>query len=256
MSKASVEFVTGTFEELVEKSTSENTDVRFLAAARIMNSDDEPDPRALPVLISLMKDASHRVRTIASLGLGHYEDIQAKAVLIDHLQNDTNAHVRTACVTALSNIGGTDNELITALSDMDADVRVMAAIALSNISDADSASHLISLLDDPEWNVRYNACLSLLNLGVSNKKIIDTISALRGIPEACEAVVDSADYDVIFKVSAEFADEWDQLDDEFNGQERVDMLRARHGEEAVPYPSPDPLGDLIERAMKIAEKSP
>ncbi|MHB1455740.1 MAG: HEAT repeat domain-containing protein [Armatimonadota bacterium] len=261
--KAAAEFVTGTFEELAEKSASENQEVRYLAAVRLSHS-DEPDPRALPVLIHLMENPYWRVRHSVALGLTYYTDTESREESIDHIvreslichfRSDDNKHVRMACAISLGFIGGADNELIEALSDADKDVRKWVIMALGNVGDANAAPHVIPLLADPEWEVRYEACFTLLKLGVSNDQVIDTISTLRDIPEACELADSYALLDLIDLVSAEFADEWDQLDDEFNGQERVDALRTRHGEEAVPYPSPDPLGDMIERAKEIAGKS-
>lgn len=248
MKSAASEFITGTFEELVDKTSSDNPDVRFLAVTRLRNSDD---PRAVPVLIRLIDDRSAQVRSLAAIGLGYYADDSAREVLIDHLRNDENGSVRAMCAGSLGFIGGADNELIYALSDPDKTVKISAIVSLSHSGTLSAVPHIIKLLDDLEWDVRYFASTALLDLGVSNADVVEVLNALRDIPEAIEFINSTPELDIMAEVLEKFSDEYEQMDNDLSFDETLDELRRRHGVEKVPYPPEDPLGDLIERARQL-----
>lgn len=250
--KAAAEFITGTLDELIEKSASENPDVRDMAAQGL--ADYDPEPRIRSVLLRLIKDPSPGIRISAAHGLANYEDAEVREALINLLRNDDDRFVRSVCVGSLRQIGGAD-EIIEVLSDSDAGVRTDAIYALSGLMSANALPHITRLLDDPDWNVRYNVCLASMNMGVSNDRIIETLAAFREIPKASEALRQFAEFPIIMKVCSRFSDEFHAFDARTPISERFDAMRVLHGEDAIPYLPHDPIGDLIERAKEIDEIS-
>ena len=250
--RAKTEFVTGTLEELIEKSSSESPIVRDIVAQSL--TDYDPEPRIRSVLLRLIEDPSPGIRISVAHALADYEDAEVREALINHLRNDDNKFVRSTCVSSLHQIGGAD-EIIKVLSDADAGVRTGAIYALSDLMSTNALPHITRLLDDPDWNVRYNVCLSMMNLGVSNDRVIATLSTFREIPKDCEALRQFVEFPIIMKVCEVFSDEFHAFDARTPISERFYALRALHGEDAIPCLPQDPIGDLIERAKEIAGKS-
>jgi HEAT repeat protein len=55
-------------------------------------------------------------------------------------------------------------------------VRAEAARALGNLGSADTAIHLQQAIDDPDWQVRRNAAVSLCLLGPAGRALLQTTS--------------------------------------------------------------------------------
>ncbi|MHB1455739.1 MAG: HEAT repeat domain-containing protein [Armatimonadota bacterium] len=250
--EAKAEFVTGNLDELIEKSASENPVLRDMVVQSL--ADYDPEPRIRSVLIRLIEDPVPGIRISAAHGLADYEDAEVREALINHLRNDDSKFVRSTCASSLHHIGGANDEIIKALSDADAGVRTSAVCALRDLMCTNALPHITQLLDDPDWNVRYNVCLSMMNLGVSNDRVIETLTAFRGIPKACEALRQFAEFPIIMKVCESFSDEFHAFDARTPISERLDALRALHGEDAIPHLPQDPIGDMIDRAKEIAGK--
>lgn len=248
---AAQEFVLGTFEELVEKSASENPEVRALAASRLMTCDD---PRGIPLLMRLMSDESAKVRSGAAIGLSHYEAEEGRDILISHLKSDTSGHVRAMCAFALRNIGGACAELLEALEDDDWHVRLTAIPGLDDCDNETAIPAMERVLDDEEWSVQYFASLELMDRGFSNSKVVEVLSALKDIPEAVEHVKNTQELDLMLGISEKLeCDVW-ELPEKSSQEETLEALRKEHGEEVVPHLSSDPIGDLIARAQALLDR--
>lgn len=241
-----------TFDEFAKSLASESEDVRAVAAGRLAIF---TDPRAIPILIRTIADPSPLVRSKAALGLGRHRVPQSRDTLIDHLRNDKSGEVRAMCVIALGNIGGMYDEIIGALTDPDQMVKKCAMAALRNNGIRASIPFLKPLLDDEEWSVKYLACFSMMTLGTSNAKVVETLSSLREIPTAVEFISNSAISDVLIKVRDEFPKKVESmLKEGLPPSEILNLLRREHGETFVPLPSADPVGDLVEQARELCDR--
>lgn len=248
MKKAESEFVTNTLEEYAAKSKSEDTQVRFMAVVKLRNM---RNPAAIPILIDQLNDPSDRVRALAAVALWDYEAEQARESLIDHLQNDDSFKVRANCALALGAIGGANEELIRAIDDPDWSVKVFAINALRSGDTQKSAEEIKRLLDDPYWRVRYHACRVLMELGISNGKVIETLEGLREVPEAIDAQEKLEAIGVILKFHLQQANELlEMVNKGASPAEITNTLREKYGD-----PSPDQLGDLIARARELCKES-
>lgn len=253
MTRAYEGFTAESLDELREKSEDEAEDVRLIAASRLGFLEDVG---AVPVLVKLMDDVSGRVRGMAAIGLGTYAAEAARDVLIQHLETDVSGDVRAMCVTALGDIGGADQSLIAALKDPHSHVRMSAVTSLNRLGNTEAAPQILGLLDDPEWIVRYFACCASLDFGVGDQRIVDALIALRDNPEAVETAQTFAVSDVLRSAMEKYADDFDELEEEASPEQILDFLRQKHGEQEIPYPPQDPLGEMIDRAKDLLVRSP
>ncbi|MHB9038187.1 MAG: HEAT repeat domain-containing protein [Armatimonadota bacterium] len=257
MTEVANSWTANTLEELAKKAKDDNEDVRSIAASRLMNLEDS---RAVPFLTELMADPFAKVRGMAALGLGHYKAPESRDILIAHLKQDESRDVRAMCAKSLGWIGDVDDELVNALDDPDWHVKISAIPTLHDKRKSFPEERILGLLDDPEWQVRYFACCALVDFGIGDERIAKTLLELRNIPEAKEQVDWFAESDVWMAACEKFGDEIPEFDEDAKMESEPDItailtrLREKHGEEEVPYPSQDPLGDLAARAEELYRK--
>lgn len=249
LARVAGEFDADSLEELLLKAKDADVDIRSIAAARLRNLEDA---RAVPALIELLNDQSPRVRAMAANGLGHYKAVEARDLLIDRLKTDEVGDVRAVCVNSLSEIGGANEVIINALDDADWHVRVSAAVVLGRDGVSDAAGKITRLLDDPNWNVRYFASVALMDLNAASPRVIDALESLRDIPEALDTLKWFAESDIYFKILEKYPDDIDALEEEDMG-DMLNILRQKYGEEEVPIPSEDPIGELIAQANRVLD---
>ena len=144
-----------------------STKTRFQAATLLL---DKSHPAATGVLAGFLADKSNRpagvaiARAVAETRLGRPEFVEP---LLDMLA-DGEASVRTAAAAAL----GTYNSqgVLTRLTQLAHDTKVAdttrlaSILALTRVLDKQSIDTLISLLDDPEPNIRAAAAAALAKL--------------------------------------------------------------------------------------------
>ena len=163
-------------------------DVRYVdfAINRIIDKDERRahyivslgkigDPQAVPSLIDrLQNDSNASIRSGCARALGQIDDPQAVPSLIDRLQNDSNAIIRSGCARALGQIG--DSQAISILidrlqNDSHSRVRIECAKALGQIGDAQAVSVLIIAQKDTgrvvEDSVAESATKALEKIGTA-----------------------------------------------------------------------------------------
>jgi HEAT repeat protein len=124
------------------------------------------DVRAVPALISALKDSQADVRRNAASALGKIGDTSAVVPLLEALC-DTHAWVRGNAVIALGKIGDASilPTLYRMLKDTDSWVRENTLVALGNIGDIIAVPDLIHSLKDDNREVRRNAAFALGTMG-------------------------------------------------------------------------------------------
>ncbi|MGF1513183.1 MAG: HEAT repeat domain-containing protein [Elainellaceae cyanobacterium] len=107
---------------------------RMLAARAFCEMQDS---RAVPLLVSLLRDACPLIRVSAAYALGRNPSLDAVEPLIHQLQQDWNGYVRKGMVWALGNCrdGRSLPSLINALRNDISAVRLWAASALAQMSE-------------------------------------------------------------------------------------------------------------------------
>lgn len=121
---------------------------------------------AVPHLVKLLQSSNLGVQEAADEALRSIRGAEAVRGVAPLLRSD-NAPVRNSAMDILRVIGADDMKVLASLlNDDDPDVRIFAADILGT-SQAHSAVTLLSeaLLNDPEVNVRYQAAVSLGELG-------------------------------------------------------------------------------------------
>lgn len=121
---------------------------------------------AAPLLVELLKSRSLGVQEAADMALrkiGRQESVQALIPLL----SDDSAQVRNLSMDILRHIGHQDiDSLVELLSSEDVDIRIFASDILGSTSSYLAINPLCNtLLSDPEVNVRYQAAVSLGELG-------------------------------------------------------------------------------------------
>jgi HEAT repeat protein len=113
--------------------SSLNKKERMLAARAFC---DIEEPRAIPYLMDLIRDACPLVRVSAAYALGRNSSPDAVPVLIETLREDWNGYVRKGVVWALGNCNNRSSlkPLIHALKTDISAVRLWAASSLANIA--------------------------------------------------------------------------------------------------------------------------
>ncbi len=132
-------------------------------AARDMNLTE-----AVPLLVELLKSSSLGVQEAADMALRKIGGQESIASLIPLLRSDS-AQIRNLSMDILRHIGNQDiDSLILLLKDDDPDMRIFASDILGSTSSYLAVGPLCnSLLNDPEANVRYQAAVSLGELGLA-----------------------------------------------------------------------------------------
>ncbi|MDO8842497.1 HEAT repeat domain-containing protein [Methanocalculus sp.] len=145
----------------------------------------------LPGLLSLLAHGEMDQRYAAIDALGLLRDPRAIELLIETTRSDTYSGLRWKAAEALARIGRPAvGPLISLLDDPDEDVRWKVAIALGEIGDQRAISPLISLLADPDSYVRSRAALALGAIG--DRATPDLIRSLTSVDPAVRSSAASA----------------------------------------------------------------
>lgn len=126
------------------------------------------DVRATEALLKTLKDDNKLVRIQAVYALGNLKDLHSVTQIVELLDNDQWSQMKSACCSALGNIGDSFavESLLTALNNSSENVRYSAANALGRIKDTRAVEpHLIAMLSDPEIRVRSIAAVALGSIG-------------------------------------------------------------------------------------------
>ena len=129
------------------------------------------DPRALPALLSLTKDAHPYTRAFAVKGLGALKDRSALPVLMPLLTSGDRP-VLIETIRAFGRIGdpAAAEPLLKVINDAKAEphVRLEAVTAIANVRAANVADSLLDLLGDPNPSIRAATLRSLADLDPEN----------------------------------------------------------------------------------------
>jgi HEAT repeat protein len=175
-----VEDVTARIEReraLSEQLAHADEDAR-LSAARTLAGDESLEPDG--PLLGALGDESWRVRRVAVEGLARRAAPDAIAALLASVrENHHNLGLLNSAlqVLAMSDVD-TLSPLVEFLKDVDADLRMQAALALGEQRDERAATALRGALDDADANVRYHAIEALGKL-----RAVEAADALAGLAE-------------------------------------------------------------------------
>ncbi|MCI0697399.1 HEAT repeat domain-containing protein [candidate division KSB1 bacterium] len=115
--------------------------------------------------------------------LFYLDEIQVALDTLLAALKDQNPDVRSQAAAALTDLGKSDDRVISALlaalKDQDPYVRDQAAVALVNLGKSDDRviSALLAALKDPNTNRYETAAAALVNLGKSHDRVISTLLA-------------------------------------------------------------------------------
>ncbi len=121
----------------------------------------------------------------------------------------------------------------------------------------------MQLIDDPNWDVRLDACDTLVRLEVADERLVDAIERLRQDPRAAEhekGMMATHQFLQTLLNDADAARMWTVdgkpiSDRRWAGLEEVlEQARERLGEEGFGDPPPG-LAELAERARRLVEES-
>jgi len=123
-------------DEMLALLTSQDNSQRMLAARAFC---EIQDPRAVPLLVQLLRDACPLIRVSAAYGLGRNPSLDAVEPLIEQLKKDWNGYARKGIVWALGNCRDhrSLSSLLNALRTDIPAVRLWAASALAQMSGVD-----------------------------------------------------------------------------------------------------------------------
>ncbi|MDQ1301630.1 MAG: hypothetical protein QG637_1552, partial [Chloroflexota bacterium] len=144
--------------ELAEALTSPDEGTRLRAAEALSREAESP-----AALLDVLGDTSWRVRRAAADGLARHAGDDTVTALLRTLrsQYDNLSVLNSALqVLAMSDVD-TVTPLIGLLDDTDANLRMYAALALGQQHERRAIPSLIAALQDPDLNVRYHAIESL-----------------------------------------------------------------------------------------------
>lgn len=122
---------------------------------------------AVPLLVEMLKSSNIGVQESADNALRKIGGKEAVAGVIPLLRSD-DAPVRNGAMDILRELGGQELQLlIPLLKEDDVDIRIFATDILGSADNVLAVAPLCdALLKDPEVNVRYQAAVSLGNLGL------------------------------------------------------------------------------------------
>ncbi|MFA5795231.1 MAG: HEAT repeat domain-containing protein [Candidatus Brocadiia bacterium] len=159
------------------------------------------DPAVFGILKSIIEDKENKkftdLRAAAAIAMGFTKDKDAVTTLAGLLNSaeKVNPKIRSYAAMGLGRIGneGAFNELKKVMADRDNSVRVSAAIALGMMSVGPVGSanepkkiqdELISLLKDKQGIIRGLAAISLAQITVKNKEVMDTKTIVPALSKA------------------------------------------------------------------------
>jgi HEAT repeat protein len=147
---------------------------------------------ATPALLAALSDNDREVREHAATALGQIGRPARAAIptLVNMLRSDEEFGARQHAASALGNIGEAGEALpalITALTDPDINVRIVAAEALGKLGSAaaPAASQLLLVLKDMQTGregVRQQAAFALGKIGMATPNIISALCEARNDP--------------------------------------------------------------------------
>lgn len=122
---------------------------------------------AVPLLVEMLKSSNIGVQESADNALRRIGGKEAVTGVIPLLRSD-DAPVRNGAMDILRTLGGQElSSIIPLLRDEDVDIRIFATDILGSAGNVMAVAPLCdALLKDPEVNVRYQAAVSLGNLGL------------------------------------------------------------------------------------------
>lgn len=164
-------------ELLRRRMSSSDTGVRKAAVWQMI--DCVPD-EAVPVLTHALDDSAPSVRAAAAFALRKARVPDAVTALLRILANERDDRVRctVASALALSEMPVPVDPLIVALEDTSVSVRAWACRALARHGGKAVSGILCQSLSDRAPSVRHAACVALVELGISDQRILDTLSDL------------------------------------------------------------------------------
>ena len=152
-------------------------------------------------LILMYKKSIHddpMVRTYLALSMGQSGKKKFGPILMEGLE-DENSSSRVAAIRSLGSIRYNQSLSILesiALNGKDDMERLAATISIGSLIDTNSRQTLLTLLDDEEPNIRWDAAIGLAKLGdLSGKKVIDQLlsrSYYSNFPEVNDFEVEKA----------------------------------------------------------------
>ncbi len=149
-------------EALLELLDSQNAEVRYLAAELL---GEMGAAEAIQKLLKTLETEDPRAKVAVLKALGKIGSIETLEVIREHLYHP-HKDVHKAAADALSNIGPEAIPVLKeAAEDTDDHIRWHAAKALQQIHDEGVIPIFISLLDDPNYGVRWLAIDGLSSLG-------------------------------------------------------------------------------------------
>ena len=141
---------------------------------------------AFDALITGLSDQDNRVREMSAYALGELRDARAVEPLIGALTDSDNySSIRMAAAVALGQIGDVRavDALVTCLSDSNKWVRIDAIQSLSYLTKGQLFAPLVSILDDPDVDIRRYA-LTALDAN-SGPAVIELLLARADDPDPC-----------------------------------------------------------------------
>jgi HEAT repeat protein len=154
------------------ENTAESTQVRGCAAIGWARLKDEA---ALNPLLNMLSDSDPELRRLTAIALGWLADARAVDHLIQSLQDDNDAGVRSGAVFALDKIGDSRafESLLAALNDESPAVRWNVVEALSSFDDKRRVDVLVEALKQNEEHIRVAAISALAEVG--DTRAIETL---------------------------------------------------------------------------------
>jgi HEAT repeat protein len=121
------------------------------------------DARAYDPLVAVIQSADDTVRGAAMEALGKLGDERAISLLIEHILDDWWAPEAADSLGLIGRAG--INAIIDLVGYQTEEIRILAIGALGSIADERVVSHVLSLLDDPNPNIRqaaiWRACMKI-----------------------------------------------------------------------------------------------
>ena len=153
------------------------------AVGRLLNR-----PDISGALLASLEDSSAEVRSWAAIQAGRLEDPRAKEALIRHLLSDPSPHVRLMCAMLPPTQGGSEvvAALVQTLKDPFPRVVAAACTMLRRMGDRSTVPAFRELLAHETWQVRFEACQALVELGSTDTVVVTTIEGLQNSSEASE----------------------------------------------------------------------
>lgn len=177
--------------DMVTQMSSENTNVQIAelhAIRRTLTQAGQPSSEienAMRKLIAMLGDPSPLIRRMAVGGLDCHRCPWASENIARALVDDPDETVRLLAATQLgscSSLTAAPEALLQALHDSSPKVRGVAANAIGRIGDRDAATELIGMLSDESPFARLEACMALLDMGISSWEVIQSLESLYGDP--------------------------------------------------------------------------